>query len=99
MIWTEIVRVTFSLEEYDFMEKFEKGMKNFHKVSEDTTGTTYESRTVRVCTLNKGKETEVKKTCYNCKHGAYGFDSDLGCNLWHHGKFDAENCQFYEGAK
>lgn len=56
MIWTEIVRVTFSWEEHDFMIEFEKGMKNFHKVSEDTTGTTYESRTDRICTLKKGKE-------------------------------------------
>lgn len=56
MIWTEIVRVTFSLEEYAFMAEFEKGMKDFHKVSEDTTGTTYESRTDRICNLKKGEE-------------------------------------------
>lgn len=56
MIWTEIVRVTFSLEEYAFMTEFEKEMKDFHKVSEDTTGTTYESRTDRICNLKKGKE-------------------------------------------
>lgn len=58
MIWTEIVRVTFSLEEYDFMTQFEKGMKNFYKVSEDTTGTTYESRTERICNLKKGETNE-----------------------------------------
>ena len=41
----------------------------------------------------------MERTCYNCKHGAFGFDSDLGCSLWHRGKLDAKNCQFWEGAK
>lgn len=46
------------------------------------------------------KTTRVQeKTCYNCCHGGYGFDSDLGCSLWHKGKADAETCEYWEGAK
>lgn len=40
-----------------------------------------------------------ERTCYNCRHGAMTFDSDLGCSLWHHGKIDAEKCGYWEGTK
>ena len=51
-----------------------------------------------LCGLCKKQEQKApERTCYNCKHGAFGFDSDLGCNLWHRGKLDAKSCQFWEG--
>lgn len=43
------------------------------------------------------RETEDKKTCYNCKHGAYGFDGDLGCSLWNHGIADPLTCGSWKG--
>lgn len=44
-------------------------------------------------------ENTPERTCYNCKHGAYGFDSDLGCSLWHHGNPDPATCEYWEGAR
>lgn len=38
-----------------------------------------------------------ERTCYNCKHGAFGFDSDLGCSLWHRGTPDPTTCKYWEG--
>lgn len=50
----------------------------------------------------KKRNKEVKKeerTCYNCKHGAYGFDGDLGCNIWHRGIANPMTCGSWEGTE
>ena len=56
MIWTVINRVFFPWDEFDEMTKFEKENTDFHKVSEDTMGTTYEKRTDHI--FNKKGEEE-----------------------------------------
>lgn len=43
------------------------------------------------------REKETERTCYNCKHGAFGFDGDLGCSLWHRGNFGPEKCECWVG--
>ncbi len=58
MILTTIYRVFIPWEEYDFMVAFEKENKDFHKVSEDTTGVTYESRTDKFRNVGKGKKND-----------------------------------------
>ena len=49
------------------------------------------------CSMAERKEMDDKKTCYNCKHGAFGFDGDLGCSLWHRGIYDQKICGCWEG--
>ena len=49
------------------------------------------------CSMAERKEMGDKKTCYNCKHGAFGFDGDLGCSLWHRGIYDQKICGCWEG--
>ena len=43
------------------------------------------------------RQLSSEKTCYNCKHGAYGFDGDLGCSLWQRGIPNAEDCDYWSG--
>lgn len=45
-----------------------------------------------------GKRRE-ERSCYNCKHGAFGFDGDLGCELWHRGRAHPSTCGSWEGAE
>lgn len=45
----------------------------------------------------RGERSEKEEeTCYNCKHGALGFDGDLGCDIWRHGG-GGTACQFWKG--
>ena len=30
---------------------------------------------------DKPQRTNGERTCYNCRHGAFGFDGDLGCSM------------------
>lgn len=56
MIWTEIVRATFSWDEYNEMTQFEKDNQEFRKISESTMGTTYEYRTDHILNMKRKEE-------------------------------------------
>ncbi len=58
MTITTIYRIFFPLNEYKEMLEFASAYKNYSKIAEDTTGTTYELKEVYTVNANEGEQND-----------------------------------------
>lgn len=58
MTITTIYRIFFPWNEHKEMQEFARAYKNYSKIAEDTTGTTYELQAVYTVNVNEGEQND-----------------------------------------